>query len=184
MKVLQITAPLSPGSSGGALLSTLGEVIGVTFAQLREGQNLNFAVPIDYAGPLLSTDAPLKSLTESRPSEPPDPTSSDTEIAPTGSYTGVWRSDRFAVSGGATITIRIANGAATADIFLTGGEVRSASLSGSAQRTGHNIWTIELGSKHPKLSVRGIFRDNSFVGDYTYTRFLMFDQGQWILKKE
>ena len=26
--------------------------------------------------------------------------------------------------------------------------------------------------------------DNSFVGDYTYTRFLMLDQGQWVLTKE
>ena len=165
-------------------MNTSGEVIGVTFAQLREGQNLNFAVPIDYAGVLLSTDAPLKSLTESRTCDPSEPISPDPEVAPTGSYTGVWQSSRFAVSGAATITITFASGTATADIFLTGGEVRSASLVGPAQRTGHNIWTVELNSKHPKLSVRGIFRNNSFVGDYTYTRFLMLDQGQWILKKE
>ena len=72
----------------------------------------------------------------------------------------------------------------TAEIFLTGGEVTSALLSGTARRTGANIWTVELVSKRPKLSVRGIFRDNSFVGDYTYTRFLMLDQGQWVLTKE
>ena len=82
------------------------------------------------------------------------------------------------------MTIRVADGVATAEIFLTGGEVTSAYLSGPAHRTGANIWTVELVSKHPKLLVRGIFRDNSFVGDYTYTRFLMLDQGQWILRKE
>ncbi len=184
MKVLQITAPLSPGSSGGPLLNTSGEVIGVTFAQLREGQNLNFAVPIDYASPLILTNGPLKSLAESRTSAASELTSPDPEVAPAGSYTGVWRSTRFAVSGAATITITIANGTATADIFLTGGEVKSARLSGSAQRTGRNIWTVELSSKRPRLSVRGIFRDNSFVGDYTYARFVMVDQGQWVLKKE
>jgi hypothetical protein len=55
MRVFQITAPISPGSSGGALLNLKGEVIGVTFAQLANGQNLNFAVPSIYVAKLVST---------------------------------------------------------------------------------------------------------------------------------
>lgn len=47
----QITAPISPGSSGGALFNMNGEVIGITtFGQIdpnRLNQNLNFAVNID-----------------------------------------------------------------------------------------------------------------------------------------
>jgi serine protease Do len=43
--VLQHTAPISPGSSGGALFSTGGELIGLTVAYLEGGQNLNFAIP-------------------------------------------------------------------------------------------------------------------------------------------
>jgi hypothetical protein len=101
-----------------------------------------------------------------------------------GSYTGVWQSGKFGVSGAATMTVRLSRSDVTAEIFLTGGEVKSATLMGAANKTGENIWTVELSSKHPRLSVRGIFRNNSFVGDYTYTRFLMLDQGQWILKKE
>jgi tetratricopeptide (TPR) repeat protein len=45
-KIIQISAPISPGSSGSPLLNMKGEVIGVATFQFTEGQNLNFAVPI------------------------------------------------------------------------------------------------------------------------------------------
>ena len=44
--VIQISAPVSPGSSGAPVLNTRGEVIGVATFQMLKGQNLNFAVPI------------------------------------------------------------------------------------------------------------------------------------------
>lgn len=47
--LLQFTAAISHGSSGGALFNDAGEVIGITFASYDEGQNLNLAVPIDDA---------------------------------------------------------------------------------------------------------------------------------------
>ncbi len=44
---IQITAPISPGSSGGALVNEYGEVLGITSSYIEESQNINFAIPIN-----------------------------------------------------------------------------------------------------------------------------------------
>lgn len=53
---LQMTAPISPGSSGGPVLNRKGEVIGVSTARYNPilGQNLNFAVPAKALKELIS----------------------------------------------------------------------------------------------------------------------------------
>ncbi len=49
MKLIQMTVPISPGSSGGPVLNEYGEVVGIaTVASLFFAQNLNFAIPINY----------------------------------------------------------------------------------------------------------------------------------------
>lgn len=42
--MIQFTAPISHGSSGGAILNMYGEVIGISTAGFAEGQNINLAV--------------------------------------------------------------------------------------------------------------------------------------------
>ncbi len=44
---IQITASISPGSSGGAVVNDKGELIGISTLTVKDGQNLNFAIPID-----------------------------------------------------------------------------------------------------------------------------------------
>lgn len=44
---LQITAPISHGSSGGGVFDAFGNLIGITTASLEGGQNINFAIPIE-----------------------------------------------------------------------------------------------------------------------------------------
>ncbi len=53
-QLLQVSAPASQGSSGGPVLSLSGEVVGIASSQMQAGQNLNFAVPINYARGLLT----------------------------------------------------------------------------------------------------------------------------------
>jgi S1-C subfamily serine protease len=44
VKLIQTTAPISPGSSGGGLFDASGNLIGVTTFMLRDTQALNFAI--------------------------------------------------------------------------------------------------------------------------------------------
>jgi hypothetical protein len=46
--ILQITAPISPGSSGGPILNNSGKAIGIAVATFTGGQNLNLAIPSSY----------------------------------------------------------------------------------------------------------------------------------------
>ena len=47
--LIQFTAPISPGSSGGPLLDRSGKVVGIVAMGVRAGDNIYFAVPITDA---------------------------------------------------------------------------------------------------------------------------------------
>jgi hypothetical protein len=59
LTMLQVSAPIAPGSSGGPLFNDHGEVIGVATGIMVGGQNLNFGVPVNYLKPLLEDASPL-----------------------------------------------------------------------------------------------------------------------------
>lgn len=67
--LIQIDAPISPGSSGGPVANEGGEVVGFSKSSIVEGQNLNFAVPIAFVRSvhevsLLTKDAGVIALTD------------------------------------------------------------------------------------------------------------------------
>ena len=65
VRMIQTSAPISPGSSGGGLFDAQGNLVGVTTFYLKEGQSLNFALPGEWVSGVLSssTEAGAKSST-------------------------------------------------------------------------------------------------------------------------
>ncbi len=51
--VIQTDTPISPGNSGGPLLNSSGQVIGVNTAVSSEGENIGFAIPVNIIKTLL-----------------------------------------------------------------------------------------------------------------------------------
>lgn len=71
---LQISAPISPGSSGGPVTDDRGAVIGVTVAALELAQNINFAIPASAVRELPGVDLQLADLPpRGREAQSPEP---------------------------------------------------------------------------------------------------------------
>jgi len=72
---IQFSAPISSGSSGGALINKYGQVIGITSAGYRGGQNINLAIPIsavqNYKNETVSLFNPLGFSEETTESDDP-----------------------------------------------------------------------------------------------------------------
>ena len=59
---IQVTAPISPGSSGGGLFDTQGRLVGITTMYLKDGQALNFAAPVEWVAEIQR--APVKRVSQ------------------------------------------------------------------------------------------------------------------------
>ncbi len=55
-RLIQISAPISPGSSGSPVVNMRGEVIGIATYGMVEGQNLNFAIPSERIRKLVTIE--------------------------------------------------------------------------------------------------------------------------------
>lgn len=59
LTILQISAAISQGSSGGPLFNQFGEVIGVTTAIIMQGQAINLAMPTNYLRPMMKSQSAI-----------------------------------------------------------------------------------------------------------------------------
>ncbi|MGJ7528390.1 S1C family serine protease [Variovorax sp. GB1P17] len=66
-RLLQTTAAISPGSSGGGLFDSEGRLLGITSFAARDGGSLNFAMPVEF---LAELPARAKAMLEARAREP------------------------------------------------------------------------------------------------------------------
>jgi S1-C subfamily serine protease len=185
LRVFQTTSPISPGSSGGALLNMQGEVIGITSFGIETGQNLNFVIPISYAKPLLETDR-VKLLAQLPAAAPGDDTNRGlARLA--GTYVGIWRS-RPSGAGALALTVEVENGHLRANAEITGSPsgYKGGSLTASNLKDmGDGVWSVEFTGEHSKLTASGIFKPGSFVGDfaYQYSNHRPPDRGKWIVSR-
>ena len=66
LKFIQIDAAINPGNSGGPLVNELGEIIGVNSFIIRGGDNLGFALPVNYLREALQLYLPNNGVASTR----------------------------------------------------------------------------------------------------------------------
>jgi trypsin-like peptidase len=80
-RLVQFTAPSSPGSSGAVLVDTEAKVLGIIVGSYRVGQNINFAVPLESVAGLATGSGGTRFDSGAR-LQPPTTTGAETAATP------------------------------------------------------------------------------------------------------
>jgi S1-C subfamily serine protease len=97
-RVIQTDAGFNPGNSGGPLLNSKGEVIGVVSYKWRDSPGLNFAVPINYVRDMMGSLAAPMTLDAMRARlRAAVDLFSKAETVPPGKLSGSWKSSSGSV---------------------------------------------------------------------------------------
>ena len=137
--VIQTTAPISPGSSGGGLFDLSGRLVGIMTFQHRYGQNLNFALPADWI-------AQMRARGPADPAHPPVAAGQQQDISPAITILGQWscrgsisgRSGNYTFEPDGGLTVAMTDGKTMAFRYRVSGKVL---LLGDS--TGTGVFAIE-----------------------------------------
>lgn len=171
--LIQITAPISPGSSGGPLFNMSGEVVGITSAFLSGGESLNFAIPINDAKRLLVPNSKVRDFpveTDSRPTKEPEPASDSAQMTTdslTGQFGGIVHNTTASASAEFWIIVNDKHGAVTGCMGVLQPLFGSGALTGVVRGTDV---AVVVTSPIGKITLLGERQGSEITGHYIVVR--------------
>jgi len=171
MHIIQTTASISPGSSGGPLLNEYGKVIGLTTSTVRDGQSLNFVVSARHVSELLSRRQPIsleEMLSQTQVSEP---LPSSTIMVPARnamqlSFTvngqqGALLEGTYTITGGSGRDVGVLLAGSSGSVIVNSGRV--AGVGQFKQRLARGRYTILFDNRFSTLSSKSVSPDLKLV---------------------
>jgi len=171
MHIIQTTASISPGSSGGPLLNEYGKVIGLTTSTVRDGQSLNFVVSARHVSELLSRKQPMsleEMLSQTRVSEP---IASSTIMVPArnamqisfivNGQQGAVLEGTYTIAGGSGRDVGVALAGPSGSVIVNSGRV--AGFGQFKQRLPRGKYTILFDNRFSTLSSKSVSPDLKLV---------------------
>jgi Trypsin-like peptidase domain/emp24/gp25L/p24 family/GOLD len=165
--IIQTTASISPGSSGGPLLNEFGKVIGLTTSTVRDGQSLNFVVSAKHITELLSRKQPMSLEEMLNQTQVSEPIGSSTIMVPArnamqlsftvNSQQGATLEGTYTVTGGTGRDVAVALIAATGGVVLNSGRV--AGYGQFKQRLPRGRYTIVFDNRFSTFSSKSVSPD-------------------------
>jgi S1-C subfamily serine protease len=167
MRIIQTTASISPGSSGGPLLNEYGRVIGLTTATVQDGQSLNFVVSAKHVSELLSRKQAMSLEEMLNQTQVSQPIASSTIMVPARnamqlSFTvngqqGAVLEGTYTITGGSGRDVGVALSGPNGSVIVNSGRV--AGFGQFKQRLQRGKYTIVFDNRFSTLSSKSVSPD-------------------------
>jgi hypothetical protein len=171
MHIIQTTASISPGSSGGPLLNQYGRVIGLTTSTVLNGQSLNFVVSAKHISELLSRKQPMSLEEMLSQTEVSEPLTSSTIMVPArnamqlsfavNGQQGAVLEGTYTITGGSGRDLGVALAASGGGVIVNSGRV--AGFGEFKQRLPRGRYTMVFDNRFSTFSSKSVSPDLKLV---------------------